>query len=552
MAVEYVKETYQMQLKPLIMRPVMYYGDKEAIYSADHHGKEFRCTWREEFSRLCRLANALEKLGIERGDKVGTLAWNTHRHVELSLAVPMMGAVFHPMNFRLSREHLIHCGKQVKDRVIFVDEDIIPLLEDVKDELKTVEAYVIMTPLDKLPQTKLSPVYSYEELISQASSSYDFPDDIPETSLAILCHSGGTTGLPKGVGFTPRSIVLYCLGMANPEQTDYREEDTIMTAVNLFHINAHHIQISAAMQGAKLVLPGPHPSPDDQLKIIEQESVTGYWGVGTVIMFALQEWEKGKYDLGCLKKIFTGAVAPSKAIMENMHEKGLRVFWGYGLAESRTITHSLVSHRKYMEGWSQQKYFEKLTHQGLPLPGAEVRVVNLDTGKDVAWDGKEKGEVLLRGLWVGQEYYNDPEGSSKVFEDGWLRAGDLAVVEEDGHLYLVDRIKDIIKSGGEWISSIDLENAIMDNPVVKQAAVFGIPHPQWDERPVAAVVLKDEYKGKVTKEDIIKPLQSRVAKWWMPDHVVFMNELPMTGTMKVMKRVLKDMWVEGKLKASTS
>ena len=200
-----------------------------------------------------------------------------------------------------------------------------------------------------------------------------------------------------------------------------------------------------------------------------------------------------------------------------------------------------------MENCSREKYLEKLTHQGLPLPGVEMRVVNLETGKDVAWDGNGKGEVLLRGLWVGQEYYNDSEASDKTFEHGWLHTGDLAVIEENGYLYIIDRIKDIIKSGGEWISSVDLENAIMDNPVVRQAAVFGAPHPKWDERPVAAIVLKDEYRGRVTEEDIIKPLRSKFANWWMPDHVVFIDELPMTGTMKVMKRVLRDMWEEGVL-----
>jgi fatty-acyl-CoA synthase len=201
-----------------------------------------------------------------------------------------------------------------------------------------------------------------------------------------------------------------------------------------------------------------------------------------------------------------------------------------------------------MEGWPKEKYLQKMTRQGLPMPGMEVRVVNLDTGKDVAWDGKERGEVLVRGLWTAQEYYNEPEATGKVFKDGWLHTGDVAVVEEDGYLYLVDRIKDIIKSAGEWISSVDLEKAITDNPVIRQAAVFGIPDPKWEERPVAAVILKDEYKGRVTAEDIIKPLRSRFAKWWLPDHVIFVDELPMTGTMKVMKRVLRDMWVEGRLK----
>ena len=549
MAIEYVKETYQMQLKPLLMRAVLFFGGKEGVYSPDHHGGEFRCTWREEYERLCRLANVLRSLGVERGDKVGSLAWNTHRHGELSFAVPMMGSVFHPTNIRYGTEHLIYAINHSKDKVMFVDEDLIPLVESVKDELKGIESYIVMTPLDRLPQTGLSPVYSYEELLRQASPVYDFPDGIPETSLVMLTYTGGTTGLPKGIGWSPRSIVLSIFGLIGPDQVNLCEEDVVMPVVNLFHINAHNFALTTAIVGGKIVWPGPHPSPEDQLNLIEKEKVTYFQGATAVLVFAVQEWDKGKYDLSSLRKIYSGSTAPNKALIEALESKGLRLHWTYGLAEGRVIANTVTSRRKHMEGWLKERYLQKMTRQGLPMPGTEVRVVNLDTGKDVAWDGKEKGEVLIRGLWTAQEYYNEPEATSKVFKDGWLHTGDVAVVEEDGYLYLVDRIKDIIKSAGEWISSVDLENAIMDNPVVRQAAVFGIPHPKWEERPVAAVVLKDEHKGKVTTEDIISPLRSRFAKWWLPDHVLFMDELPMTGTMKVMKRVLRDMWREGKLKA---
>ena len=548
MPIEYVKETYQMQLKPLFMRAVSYFGNKEGIYSPDHKGGEFRCTWREEYERICRLADALRNLGIERGDKVGTFAWNTHRHGELSFAVPMMGSVFHPTNVRYGRDHLIYAINHSNDKVMFVDEDLIPLLEGVSGELTTIKSYVVMTPADKLPETKLSSVYSYEKLLLQASPTYDFPDDIPENSLAMLTYTGGTTGLPKGIPWSPRSIVLSMLGTNGPDQVAICEEDTVMPVVNLFHVNAHNFPLMIAMVGGKIVWPGPHPSPEDQLKLIEKEKVTYLQGATAVLNFALQEWDKGKYDLSSLNKVFSGAPAPNQALIEALENKGLRLHWNYGMAEGRVLSNAVISHRRHMQGWRREKYFEKMTHQGLPMPGAEVRVVNLDTGEDIAWDGKERGEVLVRGLWMAQEYYNEPEATSEIFKDGWLHTGDIAVIEEDGYLYLVDRIKDIIKSAGEWISSVDLENAIMDNPVVRQAAAFGIPHPKWEERPVAIVILKGEYKGKVSAEDVMVPLRARFAKWWMPDHVLFVDELPMTGTMKVMKRVLRDMWVEGKLK----
>ena len=548
MTLEYVKETYQIKLRPLLMRSVLYFGNKEGIYSPDHRGSEFRCTWHEEYERICRLANTLRTLGIERGDKVGTFAWNTHRHGELSLAVPIMGSVFHPTNIRYSREHLIYSINHSKNKIMFVDEDLIPLLEDVSDKLKTVKSYVIMTPSNNLPQTKLSPVYSYEELLCQVSPTYDFPDDIPENSLVMLTYTGGTTGKPKGIGWSPRSIVLSILGLMGPDQVNLCEEDIVMPVVSLFHVNAHNFALATAMLGGKIVWPGPHPSPEDQLNLIEKESVTYLQGATVVLTFVMQEWDKGKHDLSTLKKVFSGSIAPNRALIAALESKGLRLYWTYGMAEGRVLSNTVASSRKHMEGWSKEKYIQKMTRQGLPMPGAEVRVVNLDTGEDVIWDGKERGEVLVRGLWTGQEYYNEPQATSKVFQDGWLHTGDVAVIEEDGYLYLVDRIKDMIKSGGEWISSVDLESAIMDNSVVRQAAVFGIPHPKLEERPVVAVVLKDGYKGKVTEEDIISPLRSRFAKWWLPDHVLFMDELPMTGTLKVMKRVLRDMWIEGKLK----
>ena len=289
MSIEYVKETYQMQIKPLFMRAAMCFGDKEGIYSRDHDGKEFRCSWREGYERLCRLANALRELGINQGDKIGTFAWTSHRHAEISLAVPMMGAVFHPVNFRYGRDHLIHTVNHAKDKIIFVDEDIIPLVESIKDELNSVQSYIIMTPADKLPQTKLSPVYSYEDLLHHASAIYDFPDDIPENSLAMLTYTGGTTGVPKGIPWSPRSIVLSVLGLNLPDQLALTEEDTALLVVPLFHVNGQNLILIMAMMGGKIVLPGPNPSPDDILRIIEKEKVTCFGGVTVIINFALQQ-----------------------------------------------------------------------------------------------------------------------------------------------------------------------------------------------------------------------------------------------------------------------
>jgi fatty-acyl-CoA synthase len=544
---EYVKQTYQLQLKPFFKRTLWVHANKEGIFSLDHNGGKFRCTWHEEYERCCRLARALKALGMGLGEKVGCLAWNNHRSGELSFAVPMMGLVFHPINVRYGKEHLVHTINKSNDKIVFVDEDLIPLVESIRDDLNTVKSYVIMTPLDKLPQTKLSPVYSYEEIISQVSSTYDFPDDIPENVLSVLCYTGGTTGMPKGVGWSPRSIVLGCLGQFGTDQDEFSEEDTVLISTNLFHANAQNFGWATLMAGGKILWPGPRPSLSILLSLIEEEKVTYFLGASTLLALTIQEWEKSQYDLSSLKKVRSGATAPSKAVMEWLDKKRIKFSMAYGMAETPSNLTKVVSYRKHMKHWSKEKYIEKVTEQGYPVPSVEIRVVNIDTGKDVSWNGKDIGEVIARGPGVIEEYYNEPETNRELFKDGWLHTGDLAVVEDDGYIRLVDRMKDIIKSGGEWISSIDLENAIMDNPVVRQAVVFGIPDRKWDERPVAAVILKDQWKATTKKEDITKPLLSRFASWWIPDHVIFVDELPVTGTMKVMKMVLRDMWKKGKL-----
>jgi fatty-acyl-CoA synthase len=307
------------------------------------------------------------------------------------------------------------------------------------------------------------------------------------------------------------------------------------------------------MTGAKVVLPGPHPSTEDQLKLIESEQVSIYLGAFVVIMFAIQEWESGKYDLSSLKTIISGASAPEKTLIDAMDQKGIRVFIGYGSAEARTLaTASSSSEIKMSSGESREVFLDRMVLQGQPVPGIEMRVENLDTGEEVSRDGKEMGEVLVRGLWIGQEYYDHPEGTSVTFKDDWLHTGDVGVVHEDGTLCLVDRVKDVIKSGGEWISSVDLENAIMANPAVRHVAVIGVPHSKWQERPAAVIILKDDYKGKVSEQDILKALDKKVAKWWIPDHVAFVDELPMTGTMKILKRELREDWINGKLKETGS
>jgi fatty-acyl-CoA synthase len=544
---EYIKQTYQLQLMPFLKRTLWVHGGKEGVYSLDYDGKDFRCTWHDQYERFCRLANAIRALGMDSGEKVGCLAWNNHRSGELSFTVPLMGLVFHPINVRYGREHLVHTINKSRDKIIFVDEDVIPLLEEISDNLETVRSYVVMTASDRLPKTKFSPVYSYDEILAHASNMYTFPDDIPENVLSVLCYTGGTTGLPKGVGWSPRSIILSCMAQSGVDQDDIGEEDTVLIPTNLFHANAQNFGWATLISGGKIVWPGSHPSLATILSLIEKEKVTYLLGASTLLGLLIQECEKGDYDLSSLRKVRSGATAPTQAVMEWLNKNGIKFSMAYGMAETPTNLAKVVSGRKHMQGWSKEIYIEKATQQGYPIPGLEVRVVNTETGQDVSWNGKDIGEVIARGWGIIEEYYCEPDTNRDLFKDGWLHTGDLAVIEEDGYIRLVDRMKDIIKSGGEWISSVDLENAIMDNVAVRQAVVFGIPDPKWEERPVAAVILKDHYRTVTTKDDIRKPLLSRFPSWWVPDQVIFVDELPVTGTMKVMKMVLRERWREGKL-----
>src|SRR4030042_3327930 len=327
MPYEYVRHPCQLQLKFFFQRTLWVHGNKEGIYSVDHHGGEFRCTWREEYKRLCRLGNALRGLGVEVGDKVGCFVWNTHRSGELSFAVPMTGCVFYPINIRYSREHFLYTINNSKDKVMFVDEDLIQLVEGLKDDLKTVKSYIIMTPSKRLPPTTLSPVYSYDELLEQSSDVYDFPDNIPENSLAVLSYTSGTTGLPKGIGWSPRSIILGCLGQCGVDQDEYSEEDVVLIPINLFPANGQNCGWATMMFGGRIIWPGPHPSSAGLLNLIEKEKVTYFRGATTIQAFVMQEWEKGKYDLGSLKKIRRGASAPNKALKEWRESKGERFAW---------------------------------------------------------------------------------------------------------------------------------------------------------------------------------------------------------------------------------
>ncbi|KYD10676.1 long-chain fatty acid--CoA ligase [Heyndrickxia sporothermodurans] len=495
-----------------------------------------RFTYKEIGRRTRRLASALDTLGVKRGDRVGTLAWNHHRHLEIYFAAPGMGAVLHTINLRLSPEHISYIINHAEDQVLFVDEDILPLVEKVKDSLTTVKAYIIMTDQDKLPATTLEPVYSYERLLEAGDPEQSFLQDINENDPAGMCYTSATTGNPKGVVYSHRGIVLHSYALGLADTTALSEKDICMPVVPMFHVNAWGMPFAATWFGSKQVLPGPMFTPKLLAQLIENEKVTVTAGVPTIWLGLLNELEQNHYDTSSLRSILCGGSAAPMAMIKAFEQKyNIPFLHAYGMTETTPLA-TISTLKSYQEDIDEEEKLNIRSKQGLLVPGLQMKVIAGDN--EVKWDGKEMGELLIKGPWIADEYYKD-ERTSESFKDGWLYTGDVATVDEEGNVKLVDRTKDLIKSGGEWISSVDLENALMAHEAVFEATVVGVPHPQWQERPIACIVLKDAFKGKVEKQEILDFIAPQFAKWWMPDEILFLDEIPKTSVGKFLKRELR-------------
>lgn len=498
--------------------------------------KIHRLSYKEIGERTRKLASSLEKFGINEGDKVATFAWNQHRHLETYFAVPSIGAVLHMVNIRLSEEHISTIINHAGDRVLFIDEDLLPIIEKVKDELKTVEAFILMTDKEKLPESTLFPLYSYEQFIELGDKDFQFRKDIDENAPAGMCYTSATTGTPKGVMYSHRGLTLHsmCLGMA--DTTALSESDVCMPIVPMFHVNAWGLPYAATWYGTTQVLPGPNFTPEIIVDLIEKENVTITAGVPTIWLGVLNILEKEKRDLSSLRGIMCGgSAAPMSMIKKYEEDYKIPFIHAYGMTETTPIV-TLSRLKSYQKTLSSEEKLEIRSKQGLFVPGVEMKVVN-ENGP-VKWDGKEMGKLLLKGNWIADSYYKD-ERSKDTFKDGWLHTGDIATIDEEGTMKLVDRVKDLIKSGGEWISSVDLENALMAHDHVFEAAVVAVPSEKWGERPVACIVLKPEYKEVVTEEEFIQFLEPKFAKLWLPDKVLFLDEIPKTTVGKFLKRKLR-------------
>ena len=524
---------YQLTLTPLLDRARRLFPKKEIVTKAGPGLERF--TYEQMTERVGRLANALSKLGVKSGDRVATFAWNNARHLEIYFAVPCMGAVLHPLNLRLPADQLTYIIAHANDQVLFIDPSLLPAIEKLAPQLKNIKHFVVMG--DKVPEgTTLSPVYAYEDLLNSASPEYPWPH-LHENDAAAMCYTSGTTGNPKGVVYSHRSIYLHSLGLSMTDSFGLSERDVFMPVVPMFHVLAWGTPFATVMLGTKLVFPGPHLQPRDLAELIQAEKVTLTAGVPTLWLGILALLEKEHYDMSSLRGMIVGGAAAPQSMIEAFDKKhGLNVMHAWGMTEMSPL--GTVSRLKsYQMDLPEAERFSIRAKQGTSVPGVEIRAVD-DSGKEIPWDGKAFGELQVKGPWIISSYYND-ERSADSFMDGWFRTGDVVTIDPEGFVQIVDRTKDLVKSGGEWISSQDLENAIMGHPKVLEAAVIAVPHPKWQERPLACVVPKPDYKDNLTKAEIYDHLRVRFDKMYLPDDIVFIDAVPKTSVGKFDKKVLR-------------
>jgi fatty-acyl-CoA synthase len=524
---------YQLTVRSMLERAEKYYP-KKVVVSRTLSGLE-RISYQQIAQRVRRLASSLEKLGVQKGDRVGTLAWNHHRHLEAYFAIPSMGAVLHTINIRLSAEHLIYIINHAEDKVLLIDEDLLPIVEKIHDQLPTVKAFIVMGSQEEVPSSVLSPLYSYEGLLKEGDPDYPFTQKLDENDPAGMCYTSATTGKPKGVVYTHRSIFLHSMALGLKDSMAISEEDSVMYVVPMFHVNAWGMPFASTWFGSKQVLPGPQFTPKVLAELIQNEKVSITAGVPTIWLGLLQELEKGSYDLSSLRSIVCGGSAAPPEMIRTFEKKyGVPFCHAYGMTETSPLV-TISRLKSYQQNLSEEEKLAVRAKQGMVVPGLEIRV--LGEKGDVKWDGREMGELLVRGPWIADQYDRD-ERSKESFKDGWLYTGDIVTIDQEGFIKIVDRTKDLIKSGGEWISSVDLENALMAYEDVLEAAVVAVPHPKWQERPLAFVVSKRQTSG--LKAELNRFLGQQFPKWWIPDEIIFLKEIPKTSVGKFLKRALRE------------
>jgi fatty-acyl-CoA synthase len=521
-----------LSIPSLLRHAALNHGDTE-IVSRRCEGDIHRYNYRAAHSRAKKLANALERLDVRRGDRVATLAWNGYRHFELYYAVSGMGAVIHTVNPRLFPEQIAYIVNHAEDRYVFFDLTFAPLVEKLAPACRGVKGWVAMTDRAHMPKIAVDELLCYEELVEDQRDDYEWPE-LDEDTAAGLCYTSGTTGNPKGVLFSHRSSVLHAYAISLPDASDYSARSVVLPIVPMFHVNAWGIPYAGPLVGAKLVFPGPGLDGASLYELFEKERVTTSSGVPTVWLGLINYLRQNKLRLSTLKMTVIGGSACPPAMMKTLQEDyGIEVRHGWGMTEMSPVGTVNTAKEKHL-ALSKEKRFGIALKQGRPLYGVEMKIVDGE-GRELPRDGKAFGDLLVRGPWILREYYQGEGGDP--LRGGWFPTGDVGTLDPDGYLQITDRSKDVIKSGGEWISSIDLENIAMGHPAVAEAAVIGVSHPKWAERPLLIVVKKPG--AEVTREEMLRYYEGKIAKWWLPDDVVFVEQLPHTATGKLSKMTLR-------------
>ena len=535
-----------MQMTPLTMPVLMDRGpmvapDVEIV--SKMRDRIHRYTYADLGRRSRQLAAALTRLGVRQGDRVATLAWNSYRHLEVYYAAPCMGAVLHTLNLRLSSEQLAYVINHAEDTVICVDEDLLPMLERLAGQIPTVKHFLVFSNSGEF-KTALAPAHNYETLLAAESADFAWPE-IDENSPMGLCYTSGTTGNPKGVMYTHRSNYIHTITGVLPDLMNVSARDTILAVVPMFHANAWGSPYAATMIGAKQVFPGPTMDGASVCQLLQDEKVTFTSGVPTIWLGVMAELQAnpGKYDLSSLRTMVCGGSAPPRAMIDWFETNlGIEFVQAWGMTETSPL--GVLNHLKpKMDSWPRNRQLDIKQRAGLIAPGLRIRIVD-DAGNEVPHDGQSMGRLLIQGPWIASAYYKE-EPTEEKFPGGWLDTGDVATLDEEGYMAIADRSKDLVKSGGEWISSVDLENSIMAVPGVAEAAVIAVFHPKWQERPLACVVKKPG--AEVTKEQIYDHLLQHFAKWWMPDDILFIDAVPKTSVGKFDKKVLREQFKDFQL-----